>query len=158
METTRIPTYSQEPNSSEKIFPSINGVFLDECIYAKSDIGKYDLIIILKPKKFRTVIAKDSSLALTRNRSNELFATIKHFLAQDEMVQSILFLKKDDLLHIWTVISGYDSEENRKTIYNRERELVNFLSRLDFHFDFYLIEAEEVEEILSLGAISIFKR
>lgn len=151
---------SRNSNYIETIVPvKPEQIFLDEYIFAKTDIGKYELIIILKPKRLRKIsFAGSSDLYIAQNHSNELFSIIKHYLAKEENVEKILFLKKDDIFHIWTVISGYNDEENRKKIYKREIELMSFFSRADFHFDFYLIDFDEIDEVLSLGAIIIYER
>lgn len=161
METSKTTSYLKniESISTEKAIAKVGQVFLDECLYLKTDIGKHELLIILKPKRFRRISFTDSSeLTVVRNHSNELFTIIKHYLAQERCVEQILFLKKDDIFHIWTVISNYDNEENRKLIYKKEVAVMNFLSKLNFHFDFYLIEADEVSEVLSSGAVVIYSK
>ncbi len=147
------------PLSTEKQISSIKKVFLDECILFKSDIEEYELIIILRPKKLGRIALPDSSvLPVEYNRSNKLFSIIRHYLSQAKCVEKILFLKEDDIFHIWTIISDYYNEDNRKAVYKKEGELMDFLSKADFNFDFYLIESVDVEDVLSSGAVIIYDR
>jgi len=151
---TQINSLTTESNISKT-----NQVFIDEYLFAKTDIGQYELIIILRPKNINRITqSQNSLLPIGQNYSNELFSIIKHYLGQSDFVQKILILKKGDVFYIWTVISDYTSEECRKIIYKNELNLMNFLSKAKFHFDFYLIESEEVDEIISAGALVIYKR
>jgi len=160
MKTTKNSSHREiTPISTENKVATTKQVFLDEYFFSKTDIGEYELIIVLRPKKFgRIAYIDNSDITLGQNHSNELFSIIRHYLAQEKQVERILFLKKDEVFHVWTVISEYQKPEIRRSIYNKERELMNFLARANFHFSFFLIEPDEADELLFSGSIVIYDR
>lgn len=153
-----------EVNTTEQQNPtSSKSIFFDEVYILKTDIEKYNVWIVLAPKPklkkpYPCISQSSESDSYELTDSNALFIIIKHFLAQVKCVEKILFLKKEDTIHIWTAISEYNSEENRRLVYNQEKKLTIFLSKVDFRFDFYIIESEDVPEIESSGASIIWER
>lgn len=136
-------------------------VYQNESVFYKTDVGSHELIVILRPKP-KTLSDRGF---LSSNQSNcnftlstELDERIINFLKEVEVVEKIIFQKTDDVLHVWTVIQQYDNEKQRKAVYEQERLLMKDLMTQEYRFDFYLIESDEVEEILSSGGILIFDR
>jgi len=146
--------------STEENIASAEQVFLDDYFLFKTDIGRYELFIILRPRKLNRSrsLPDNSESVIDHNYTNELFSIIRHYLAQCKHVEKILFLKKEDVFHIWTVNAEYDIEENRKAVYTKEMELMTYLSKVGFHFDFYIIEPDDVDEVLSSGASIIYNK
>lgn len=142
--------------------PKTKKIFSDEYIFIKTDSEKYELFLILRPKSlfgYKHLIENTTKIDLIEyTHTDKIFTIIKHYLAQKEFVEKIMFLEEENLFHIWTAISNYDNEGNRKEIYAQEAELVKFLSKAGFHFDFYLIGLDEVDGILSLGASIIYNK
>lgn len=151
-----------EEVNTEQSIPKTNTVFCDEYLFVKTDVERYELFVILRPKdKFRKqyyIQDTTESDLIECTHSDKLFTIIKHYLAQNGNVEKLLFLQEDNLLHIWTAISNYNAENDRREIYRKEAELTKFLSRAGFHFDFYLIESEEVNDVLSSGAVVIYEK
>lgn len=90
--------------------------------------------------------------------SNELLETIINYLKRVQKVEKIIFQKTDEILRIWSVLSEYENEENRKSVYHQEKLLMKELVSRKYQFDFYIIEKNKADEILSSGAILIFDR
>ena len=100
----------------------------------------------------------DVNSASSLTSSNELLETITNYLKRGEGVEKILFQKTDEVLRIWTVLSEYENEEKRISVYRQEKLLMKELAGRKYRFDFYIIEEDEVNEVLSSGAILIFNR
>jgi hypothetical protein len=160
MKTTKTPSHNEiSAVSTKSQVATTKEVFLDEYFFTKTDIGRYELIIVLRPREFqRLIYTNNLEVTFGQNHSNELFSIIKHYLAQENSVEKILFLKKGDIFHIWSAMSNYHNPEVRKSIYSKERDLMNFLSRANFHFDFFLVEPDEVDELLSAGATVMYDK
>ena len=90
--------------------------------------------------------------------SNELLETIINYLKRVEGVEKILFQKTDEVLRIWSVLLEYENEGKRISVYHQEKFLMKELASRKYRFDFYIIEEDEVNEVLSSGAILIFNR
>lgn len=90
--------------------------------------------------------------------SQDLVFTIINYLSQEKCVNKVLLLKEKDLFHVWTVIDEYNNENNRKSVYRQECNLMKYMAKINLHFDFYLIESEEVKDTLSSGAVIVYER
>ena len=151
----------QSTNSGSSMDTSRNDVFLgpviyqDEVFYWKTDIAQHELIVILRPKRLSQAVS-NQNFDLTS--SNELFETIIDHLKAAQGVENILFQQKDEMLRIWTVLPEYEDEGKRKAVYQQEKLLMKELVGRKYRFDFYIIEHDEVDEVLSSGAISIFNK
>lgn len=137
-------------------------LFYDECSVLKTDaLEEYYTWIALVPKN-KSSLGRFNKIPeineLIRTKSDILYLIIKSFLAKATSVKKIFFLERDNVIHIWILISGYGNEAKRKLVYNREAALCNFLSKSELHFDFLLIDSDEVEEILSLGVHTLYDR
>ncbi len=136
-------------------------VYTDEAVFLKTDIGKHELIIVLRPKNLSQKIietegASNQSPDLTF--SNELFETIINYLKGAGEIVKIFFQMKDEVLRIWTVLPDYENEKKRKVVYHQEKLLMKELRSRKYRFDFYIIEEDEASEVLSCGAILIFDK
>jgi len=143
----------QIQSSTRSNMPTFKGMVLDSNFFLETG-GKDRVVVGLQPRS----IWREKTTPLNCSASNELFGVIKSYLSQNKDVKKILFLKKNDVLHIWTVLCQYEDEESRKAVYKQESALIKYLSHLNFHFDFYLIENNEVGEVMSSGAVVIYDK
>lgn len=140
---------------------SQKAVFLDETFFYRSDIGKHEVIIIVRPKylvKGKVDGGSRSDFNSDCVVSNELLETIVNCLRKAEGVKKILFKRMENVLRIWTVLSGYEEESKRAGIYKQESLLMQELISRKYRFDFFIIEPDEAEEIFSSGATLIFNK
>ena len=100
----------------------------------------------------------DVNSASSLTSSNELLETIINYLKRVAGVEKIIFQKTDEILRIWSVFSEYENEEKRISVYRQEKLLMKELVGRKYRFDFYIIEEDEVNDVLSSGAILIFNR
>ena len=126
-------------------------IAFDEALLSSTDPGSQELFIV--------ILISKSSQDQDYTVSDELISCIRQHLSQSEYVEKILFVKEDGMLRIWTAVSFYSDEKCRRAVYRQELLLMNdLLSKRNLHFDFYLIEPHEVEEILSGGAALIYDK
>ena len=145
--------------ANRDVLISENSIKPGELYVFKTDIGSHDLFIVLNPKtNVTTPIKNDIINTFEQTNTDKLFLPIKHFFSRVECVKTLLFLKKNDVIHIWTAIADYDTEANRRLVYKEESQLMKYLSTVHLDFNFCLIELEEIEEILSAGATIIFDK
>ena len=125
--------------------------FFDQDLLSRTDSPLQELFIVIR----RSKSSQDQDYTV----SDELISCIRKHLSQSEYVEKILFVKEDAMLRIWTAVSSYSDEKCRRAVYHQELLLMDdLLSKRNLHFDFYLIEPQDVEEILSGGAALIFDR
>lgn len=150
-----------EQTGTENDIAKTSEMFLDETLLYKTDIENYEVIIIIRPKelsKIKNRIENPSNWCQDYTSSDELFTTIIDSLRESQHIEKILFLQRENVLHIWSVISDYQNEAIRKEIYAKEKLLMENLSKRDYNFDFYLIEPDESSEVISSGAIVIYDK
>ena len=125
----------------------------------KGNIKNSELLLISKPKSLNNRIYRDwSNNNLNSNLSNEIFEKILSYLTQEVSVGAILCQKTEDILHIWTALTNFDDENNRRKVYKLELSLMKDMKNLNQIFNFQLIRTEEVDDIVSSGGILLFKR
>src|SRR3989338_8661465 len=90
-------------NTTEEQSPTTKKSFsYDEAHILKTDLKEYNVWIILTPK-FKKPPSQSSKLdSLEQTNTNALFIIINEHLSHVKCVEKILFLKKEDTIHIWT--------------------------------------------------------
>ena len=145
--------------STKKDIAQSRIAFSYQDIISKTDPRSQKLSIITHFSGQKNVILNRSDWHQDNTVSDEMISSIRNYLCQGEYVEGILFMKEGNILHIWTVVSSYSDEKCRRAIYNQECLLMKDISsKRNLHFDFYLIEPQEVGDLLSSGAILIYDR
>ena len=147
-------------STHQRVTPS-SRVFGNETVLFKMDVEDQVSIIISRLRDLLERRSESQSLSNWNQEctiSNILLTTIKDYLGQNENVEKILLLRSNNILHIWTVVSTYQDEAIRRSVYQQESLLMQHLSKHDFHFDFYLIELEEVGEVMASGVIVLYDK
>lgn len=131
----------------------IKGVSSGDFREVSTKLKRYDYEIICKNQ----FLPDSSKLTLIIISTLDIYDKIIKIMIENPVIDKIFIIRENNTFCIWTSLSKYD-KESRYSLYAKELEIIKYFFPVEFHFDFHLAEADDVEELLASGAKRIYSK